>query len=108
MRTLAHGFEPDISPDGKQLAFATFDGVFVMRLSGGAPRLVVSGGAHPEWSPDGRYLAFTRDATCGEAGCTGRVIVIPAGGGPTRAFGPEQFDIGPLFWVSRPTTDTTR
>lgn len=97
-RSIVRGIEPDISADGQRLAFATPAGVFVMPFAGGRPRLVAPAGAHPEWSPDGRYLAFTRDTVCGEAGCSGRVFIIPVGGGLARAIGPEQFDIGSLFW----------
>lgn len=98
-RFVARGTEPDISPDGMKLAFTTAAGVVVMPIAGGMPKLVAPSGAHPEWSPDGQDLAFTRDTVCGDAGCSGRVFVVPAAGGVAHAYGPSQFDIGSLFWV---------
>lgn len=100
VRTLTHGFDPAISPSGRQLAFATFDGVFVMPFAGGRPRRVAQAGAHPEWSPDGRYLAFAQEAICTESGCTDVVVVKPGTGSVARAFGPEVLDMGELYWVS--------
>jgi hypothetical protein len=99
-RSVARGMQPDISPDGKQLAFATLAGVWVMPLEGGKRKLVAPYGAHPEWSPDGHYLAFTRDVACDDVGCRGRVFVTPSAGDWRRALGPRQFDIGSLFWSS--------
>jgi Tol biopolymer transport system component len=99
LRPIARGFEPDISPDGKRIAFATAVGVFVMPMAGGKSTLVAPEAAHPEWSPDARYLAFTQDMVCGEAGCDGRVVIRPVEGGATRGLGPQRFDIGPLFWT---------
>ncbi|HPM84334.1 MAG TPA: hypothetical protein PLF81_26700 [Candidatus Anammoximicrobium sp.] len=67
------GCRPDVSPDGKRLAWASSDyslGVGDLDLSGPEPRvvnvreLIVSNQPikvqHVDWSPDGRYVAFTR------------------------------------------------
>lgn len=94
------GFHPDVSPDGRKLAFATPAGVFVLPLQGGRAKFVAPGGDNPEWSPDGRYLAFTRAVSCSDVGCSGRVFFVRSSGGHPRALGPQQFDIGPLFWSS--------
>ena len=98
LRSIVRGGHPDVSPNGSKLAFARHDGIYVMPMAGGTPSLVVRDGEHPEWSPDGRYLAFTRSVSCGHAGCTGRVFVVPAVGGRARAIGPRIFEIGPLSW----------
>lgn len=98
LRTIAHGFDPDISPDGRTVAYAKPDGVYVVAMSGERPRLVVQNAAHPEWSPDGRYIAFTRDLVF-NAGCSTRVFVRNVeDDGTQRALGPRGFEIGPLFW----------
>jgi len=98
VRSITRGGHPDISPDGSKLAFSRLDGIYVMPLQGGVARRVAVRGDHPEWSPDGRHLAFTREVRCGDAGCEGRVFIVPAGGGQPRAVGPRVFEIGPLSW----------
>jgi hypothetical protein len=98
LRSIVRGGHPDVSPDGLRIAFARREGVYVMPVAGGRPRLVVRDAEHPEWSPDGRYLAFTRAVQCGEGGCSGRVFVVRATGGRARAFGPAIFEVGPLAW----------
>ncbi len=56
---------PDWSPDGKQLAYVSFElghaQVYVHHLAKGARRPLPYDGAHssaPDWSPDGRQLAM--------------------------------------------------
>jgi Tol biopolymer transport system component len=49
------------SPDGKKLAFTSFDRLYVVDLPSGTPRRVSSvntGEYHPVWSPDGSALAW--------------------------------------------------
>jgi len=67
--------EPQISPDGRWIAYVvqTFDKaknasnrqIWLVPAAGGAPRQITSAGSNdrPRWSPDGRQLAFlsTRD-----------------------------------------------
>lgn len=98
VRSIVRGGHPDVSPDGMKLAFARRDGVYVMPLRGGKPQRIVARGEHPEWSPDGLYLAFTREVRCRDAGCQGRVFIIPATGGLAHPIGPRIFEIGPLSW----------
>ncbi|MGH3133058.1 MAG: hypothetical protein ACRDNY_04845 [Gaiellaceae bacterium] len=97
-RSIVRGGHPDVSPDGSRLAFARRNGIYVVPMAGGEPKLIVRNGEHPEWSPDGRYLAFTRPVVCGESGCSGRVFIVRATGGRPRPIGPLVFDIGPLAW----------
>jgi len=67
------GCRPDVSPDGKRIAWASSDyslGVGDLDFSGSEPRVlnardvVVSPKPikvqHVDWSPDGRYVAFSR------------------------------------------------
>jgi eukaryotic-like serine/threonine-protein kinase len=76
----------DLSPDGRQLAFAATDGAeeraYVMPVvAGGTPRLLRSGPASvPRWSPDGAWIAFAPDR--GYFG--GISIVRPDGTGERR------------------------
>jgi Tol biopolymer transport system component len=52
---------PQLSPDGKRLAFTALDRLWLMDYPSGKPRRVSSlelGEHHPVWSPDGRYLAY--------------------------------------------------
>lgn len=66
-RRLAIGSAPAWSPDGKRVAYRTFDSVFVMKADGTAKVRIARAAATadvPSWSPNGRRLAFligTRD-----------------------------------------------
>lgn len=77
---------PDLSPDGKWIAFSRFGGdidagIWVMGSDGSEPRLVASGALHyPDWSPDG-----TRIVLDGEPhGCKFDIYVINADGTDMR------------------------
>jgi Tol biopolymer transport system component len=98
LRPLVWGGHPDVSANGSTLAFARRQGVYVMPMTGGKPRLIVRNAENPEWSPGGRSLAFTRYVECGESGCSGRVFMVRATGGRAHAIGPRIFDIGSLSW----------
>jgi Tol biopolymer transport system component len=52
--------EPDWSPDGKRLVFATDNGLFLMSSDGKERRRLTRGLRHsnPDWSPDGRMIVF--------------------------------------------------
>lgn len=88
-------YEPALSPDGKQVAFAwngehqdNFD-IYVRLVEGGsALRLTTDAAADhsPAWSPDGSHLAFVRDNA---------VYLIPALGGVERQL--VQFPRGGIY-----------
>lgn len=69
--------DPDVSPDGRSLAYVSAQTIslrkagmqvvrhlWVMDLGTGVPRLLVPGvhqDLHPDWSPDGQWIAFASD-----------------------------------------------
>jgi Tol biopolymer transport system component/tRNA A-37 threonylcarbamoyl transferase component Bud32 len=74
---------PAISPDGKQVAYASGDGtrsrVFVTPVAGGRAVPLTDDSmaveTHPQWSRDGSRILFLKN---------GQVFSAPAGGGPAR------------------------
>ena len=56
--------QPAFSPDGERIAFRSSrqgGGIFVMGLTGEAPRRVTSAGFRPSWSPDGTTIAYSTE-----------------------------------------------
>jgi eukaryotic-like serine/threonine-protein kinase len=71
---------PDMSPDGKWIAFTRADAdaerVYIAPAGGGTPRLLTASPATvPRWSPDGRHIAFGANRNS-----TGGVFIIDADG----------------------------
>src|SRR5947209_13852261 len=53
---------PDISPDGKLIAFSYLGDIYTVETIGGTARPITSHPAHdinPVFSPDGRWIAFS-------------------------------------------------
>ncbi len=77
------GRTPDISPDGKLVAFSYLGDIWIVETIGGTARSVTSHPAHdisPVFSPDGRMLAFSSNRHGGYD-----IYVVPIQGGrPTR------------------------
>lgn len=76
------GRMPDISPDGKSVAFSYLGDIWVVEAIGGVARPVTMHEAHdiaPVFSPDGRYLAFSSNRHGSYD-----VFVVPVQGGKPR------------------------
>jgi len=73
---------PDISPDGKLVAFSYLGDIWVVEAIGGVARPVTMHEAHemyPAFSPDGRWIAFSSNRHGSYD-----VFVVPARGGKPR------------------------
>lgn len=86
---VVNGFQPAISPDGKQLAYIApvqgrlgTGGIWVKELPDGQPRMVyyeeTEYRTKPAWTPDGQAFLFVSD----EAGSHDVKIIPVAGGNP--------------------------
>src|SRR5438552_802444 len=76
------GRTPDISPDGKLVAFSYLGDIWTVEAIGGTARQVTSHVAHdinPVFSPDGRHLAFSSNRHGSYD-----VFVVPVQGGRPR------------------------
>jgi len=91
---------PDISPDGRQIAFAAPVSIFVIAvdvrgLTEGGYREVFSGfeggPASPAWSPEGTRIAFSA-ARQGPFSRAGRILIVNADGTGLRQVSPDDPD----------------
>jgi len=103
MTTPAAENAPQLSPNGRWLAYANDDEVYVQRFSRNARRTQVSiqGGEHPLWGPDSRELYYLKQGvetatmmaiTLGPADSSSAVLVSP----PRELFtiALDDFDLG--------------
>jgi tricorn protease len=102
---------PDISPDGKLIAFSYLGDIWVVETIGGTARPVTSHPAHdlgPVFSPDGRWIAFTSN----RHGSYDVYVVPVQGGRPRRLTTDSAIDVvcgwspdgkNILFASTRPT-----
>src|SRR6516162_2341503 len=73
---------PDISPDGKLVAFSYQGDIWTVETIGGTARAVTSHPAHdigPVFSPDGRHIAFSSNRHGSY-----NIYVVPVQGGRPR------------------------
>jgi Tol biopolymer transport system component len=107
-RFLVRGDDPSFSPDTTRVAFSAAAGVYVLQLSGGAPRLLVRHGYQPVWSSHGIYLAYKRETKdCDAAGCHERVWIVHRLGGASSMLEPELFESGEPTWTSAAPPEKT-
>lgn len=89
---------PDLSPDGKLIAFSYLGDLWTVEAIGGVARPVTMHEAHdyaPVFSPDGRHLAFASNRHGGYD-----VFVVPVvGGKPKRLTFDSAADV-PLGWTA--------
>ncbi len=90
---------PALSPDGRQVAFAALDSLWLVSASGGRPRRLVRAGATryvlgPSWARDGRSLVYADDrdglfAVRRHDLATGEETVLAGGGRVQPALSPD-------------------
>ena len=74
IRGTDRGYNPSLSPDGRQLLFVVDGRVKLVGIEGGTPSVVADSGNHPSWSDDGTIL-FVR---------SGALYRTTASGAPAR------------------------
>jgi len=89
LHALGRGHQPDWSPDGSHLAYASFSGTFVYVANLRRPLRRLARGEHPTWAPDGRRIAYSwNDQLCfvNTDGSARRCVAARVG---NRALAPE-------------------
>src|ERR671931_657257 len=88
---------PDISPDGRLVAFSYLGDIWVVEAIGGVARPVTLHEAHdvyPVFSPDGRQIAFASNRFGSYD-----VFVVPATGGRPRRLTSDSATDLPVGWT---------
>lgn len=109
-------FDPDISPDGRFVVFASSRGrgagaseLYVMRIDGTGVRRLTRHprsrsafriDADPAWSPDGERIVFSRTFVRGGRSSTDLFSISAAGGTPERLTYTAGREVSPTFSLS--------
>jgi dipeptidyl aminopeptidase/acylaminoacyl peptidase len=102
--------DPQVSPDGSQVAYTVTDldekenryraAIWLVPLVGGEPRRLTSGqhrDGQPRWSPDGRTLAFTSDRKDGDL-AKGQIWTISVDGGESKRLTSLESGVEEFCW----------
>jgi TolB protein len=76
-------FDARWSPNGKEIAYSSGKGIYIINADGSSKRLLTSSGHHALWSPNGNQLAFER-IMGGEFVIPRKVFVINKDGSDER------------------------
>ncbi|HUK90972.1 MAG TPA: S9 family peptidase, partial [Blastocatellia bacterium] len=102
--------DPQISPDGSQVAFTrvwvdkkteTYDtALWIVPTAGGAPRQITAGlhDSSPRWSPDGRMIAFLRGGEKDGKPQPAQIHLLPLAGGEARPLTDIPRGAGNIQW----------
>jgi Tol biopolymer transport system component len=86
-RLVEKATEPEISPDGRWLAYLPHDGqgIRLRDLRGGETvQLTMGMAAGPDFSPDGSRIAYLGRRPCGDSGMRAGIVIADLDGGPPR------------------------
>jgi TolB protein len=101
---------PDYSPDGKKIAYHSYDGndfeIYTINATGGRPFHVTDNTLRdefdPDYSPNGKKLAYSGSSLTNPTGTGYEIYTINVGGdGKTRVTNNDTSDSDPS-WGSRP------
>jgi len=93
----ANDITPDVSHDGKWVAFHSFrdgGGIYLISTQGGEERKIIDRGFHPRLSPDGNWIAFGRKENDGNW----RTWVTDRSGQRWGKIGHELSNTGSAVW----------
>lgn len=99
--------EPEWSPDGGWIAFASYGGIYRVHPDGTGLQLIIPNGSFPAWSPDGTMLMYVVKTghQFGLSGPSDRIFVAHADGSdqtevPLDSKGPGRYTYSDLNWAN--------